>query len=410
MASQNNNMCRLLTCISMVVALFAFFGTHTIQEGYVGVVYRFGSLSDQILDPGLHLLIPLITTVYQVQTTIQTDYIRDVPCGTNSGVNIKFDKIEVVNQLEKKSVYETIKNYTVDYDKTLIFDKINHEMNQFCSKHTLQQVYIEQFDKLDEILTETLQASLDVYAPGVTIRNIRLSKPIVPPEVEKNYKEIVVYQTEMLKAKTESERNLQMVQLENIRSLERLKSSQEQTMAQLKSDQEKKLAEIEANKNHKLAETRASHEKKLAEIETSKNQTLSETSASHEKKLAEIETMKNQSLAQIFADEKKKLEEIRTLMEIDKKTFERDIAVKKGELDLQKRIDEIERIRSMNLIDIQHYDNMKYAESQNKLMTREYVLVEMAKHLANNTKVFYGDSLPKLFAFPQFQALLNQSI
>ena len=44
-------------------------------------------------------------------------------------------------------VYEIVKNYTADYDKTLIFNKIHHELNQFCSIHTLQEVYIDLFCK-----------------------------------------------------------------------------------------------------------------------------------------------------------------------------------------------------------------------------------------------------------------------
>lgn len=45
------------------------------------------------------------------------------------------------------SVFDVVKNYTADYDKTLIFNKIHHELNQFCSAHTLQEVYIELFGK-----------------------------------------------------------------------------------------------------------------------------------------------------------------------------------------------------------------------------------------------------------------------
>ena len=185
-----NKMSNIALYVFSFFVLFAAILTNmsifTVNEGYVGVVYVLGSLSTNILNPGLHFVIPIISTIHQVQITIQTDYVRDVPCGTNSGVTIKFDKIEVVNQLNKHSVFETIKNYTVEYDKPLIFDKIHHEMNQFCSKHSLQEVYIDKFDKLDEILTETLQNSLNMYAPGVTIRSIRLSKPIVPREVEEN--------------------------------------------------------------------------------------------------------------------------------------------------------------------------------------------------------------------------------
>lgn len=42
---------------------------------------------------------------------------------------IYFDKIEVVNQLKKELVYQTIKNYTADYDRIWIYDKIHHEIN-----------------------------------------------------------------------------------------------------------------------------------------------------------------------------------------------------------------------------------------------------------------------------------------
>ena len=55
---------------------------------------------------------------------------------------IHFDKVEVVNRLDTEYVHDTIKNYTVHYDKTWVFDKIHHEINQFCSKNTLHEVYI----------------------------------------------------------------------------------------------------------------------------------------------------------------------------------------------------------------------------------------------------------------------------
>ena len=43
------------------------------------------------------------------------------------------------------SVYDIVRNYTADYDKTLIYNKIHHELNQFCSVHNLQEVYINLF-------------------------------------------------------------------------------------------------------------------------------------------------------------------------------------------------------------------------------------------------------------------------
>ena len=57
-----------------------------------------------------------------------------------------------MNQLNEKAVYEAVRNYTKDYDKFWIHNKIHHEINVYCSKHTLEEIYIKNFDTLDEEL------------------------------------------------------------------------------------------------------------------------------------------------------------------------------------------------------------------------------------------------------------------
>jgi len=74
--------------------------------------------------PGWNVKWPIITSHEEVQVTLQTDKVTNIPCGTKGGVTIYFDTIEVVNRLKPELAYETVKNYTVTYDKTWIFDKI----------------------------------------------------------------------------------------------------------------------------------------------------------------------------------------------------------------------------------------------------------------------------------------------
>ena len=80
-----------------------------------------------------------------------------MPCGTQGGVILYFDRIEVVNKLHSKKVHDTVREFTADYDRPLIFDKVHHELNQFCSSHTLQEVYVDKFDQIDEFLQKALQ-------------------------------------------------------------------------------------------------------------------------------------------------------------------------------------------------------------------------------------------------------------
>ena len=98
--------------LGLVVSLVIMTGgIHKIEEGHVGIYYNRGILSKQISSPGYNILIPFLTRYESVQVSVQTDQVTDIPCGTSGGVLIYFDKIEVVNMLQKTHVYETIKNY-----------------------------------------------------------------------------------------------------------------------------------------------------------------------------------------------------------------------------------------------------------------------------------------------------------
>lgn len=64
---------------------------------------------------------------------------------------------------------------------------LSHEINQFCSKNTLQEVYIEKFDTLDESLVHALQKDCNLWAPGIEIISIRVTKPRIPDHILKNF-------------------------------------------------------------------------------------------------------------------------------------------------------------------------------------------------------------------------------
>eukprot|EP00249_Psilotum_nudum_P006877 c20129_g1_i1 orf=314-1384(-) len=171
---------------------------HQVPEGHVGVYWRGGALLKAVSNPGFHLMIPSLTRYEPIQVTLQTDKVTNIPCGTKGGVMIYFEKIEVVNRLHKEYVYETILNYGVSYDKTWIYDKIHHEINQFCSANTLQEVYIDKFDQIDEIVKEAIQNDCTRYAPGIEIISVRVTKPTIPATIARNYELMEEERTKVL--------------------------------------------------------------------------------------------------------------------------------------------------------------------------------------------------------------------
>ena len=48
----------------------------------------------------------------------------------SGGVMIYFERIEVVNLLAAEHVFDTVRKFTADYDRPLIFHKVHHELNQ----------------------------------------------------------------------------------------------------------------------------------------------------------------------------------------------------------------------------------------------------------------------------------------
>lgn len=249
-------------------------GVHRIEEGHVGVYFRGGALMKETTQPGFHFALPLITQVHSVQVSVQTDQVMNIPCGTSGGVVIEFEKIEVVNRLKAEYVYDTIKNYTVEYDSTWIFDKIHHEINQFCSKNTLQDVYIDKFDTLDESLQETLSASLNYWAPGIEIISIRVTKPKIPEHILKGYE------------KREAERTKYMYAIEE----QKVKEKQAETRkkeAMIQAQTEAEVSKIEMERH--IAEKEAKKKVALIENEMELAKKKAETDAKYYKELKEIE-------------------------------------------------------------------------------------------------------------------------
>ncbi|XP_030835587.1 erlin-2-B [Strongylocentrotus purpuratus] len=285
-----------LPALALAIGISAFlfnFAIHRIDEGHVGVYYRGGALLQTTSGPGFHVMVPFLTSYRSVQTTLQTDEVKNVPCGTSGGVMIYFDRIEVVNQLRQSVVFETVKNYTADYDKTLIFNKVHHELNQFCSAHNLQEVYIELFDQIDENLKKALQEDLTVMSPGLTIQAVRVTKPKIPESIRKNYELMENEKTKLLIAaqhqkvvekEAETDRKRAVIEAEKIAQVAGI------TFAQ-------KIMEKESEQKISIIEDETHLAKQKARADAQLYSSVQETKANQEKLTPQyLEMLKYQAL------------------------------------------------------------------------------------------------------------------
>jgi len=179
--------------VSIAILLLTFclqanaFWYKSLPSGHVGVSIRMGEITPPLLQPGFNAYNALTTSVLIVETRPQTDEVLDVPCGTNDGVQVLIRKIEVGNQLEQQHVLKVISEYGPDYDKYLVTDLVKAQITVICSKMSAQQVAIDQFDTIDDLLVKFIQDENDKKETGLKIHFVRLTRPELPKALNDNY-------------------------------------------------------------------------------------------------------------------------------------------------------------------------------------------------------------------------------
>jgi len=334
---------------------------HTVPEGHLGVYRRFGAILPTTTGPGLHFKNPLTTTADFIQITLQTDTVTNIPCGTSGGVTIYFDKIEVVNKLDRQHVLQTVTDYGIDYDKIWIFDKIHHEINQFCSSHTLHEVYIDMFDQLDESLAKALQDSCDKWDTGIEIIAIRVTKPKIPSNILKEFESVEAGKARLRVLEQEQLATRKAAETEAMR--ERIYAEKEAVIAQIEAQKSANVSRI--NQDQVTSETRAEADRKKMVSQIKEEQLTLEKRGQAERERIDNELYK------------------------EKRQMENDLA-----FDKQKKEIELQQVQLTDRF----------------LRLRE--IEEMARALGSTTKVYFGDSIPDMMMqlFPSGSVTSTQEL
>lgn len=259
------------------ILVVPFWPVVSIDTGYVGVWYINGKIQDTLLYPGMTWLFPFFRSYNIIEVKPQSDELNNVNAINIEGIPISFQKIVVGNQLKESHVISTISQYTADYDQDVVMELVNHQVNVICSKHTAQELYIDKFDQLDDLLLEFLQEENDKRNTGLRITFVRLSKPKLPKELEESY---------LALAKEKTNKRVLDEARERIRAEKQnefLSAEKEQNMKLMISSkqQEQKLSEARAVNNIAIENKEA--EKSLSLIDNAIQLEVSKTKHEEEK-------------------------------------------------------------------------------------------------------------------------------
>ncbi|CAD7695088.1 unnamed protein product [Ostreobium quekettii] len=184
--------------LAIITAVVSKTSLHVVPQGHVCLYFRFGMLMPRISEPGMRMRLPVVDVCEYISFRMQALPVGNLSCTTRGGTSVLFDRTEVLFQLEKSRIHETVLNYGTKYYLTMIKDKLRQEIGVLCSKLTLQELYMEKTFELPTLLQDVLTSYFAENAPGIVHLGVHISGPIIPDRLRQQFEALDEERTKVL--------------------------------------------------------------------------------------------------------------------------------------------------------------------------------------------------------------------
>ncbi|HEX7127208.1 MAG TPA: prohibitin family protein [Thermodesulfobacteriota bacterium] len=162
--------------IAVLIAVALSTAVVQIPAGFVGVVSLFGRVSDEALQPGLHLVNPLARVI---RMDVRTNEVKDaalVP--SKEGLSVGTD-VSVLFRLEDApSVY---KNVGLNYVQRVVEPQIRSELRGVTARYEARALYTADRAMIEQEIAKELEPKLaarGVRLEAVLLRDVRLPEQV----------------------------------------------------------------------------------------------------------------------------------------------------------------------------------------------------------------------------------------
>ena len=155
--------------IALVLIVVGINSVAQVQYGHVGLYKTFGKLNDKVLTPGLHLKMPFVQEVIQVNTQVA----RTESDTTASSKDLQPVTTHVVvnYSVNKESVYKLMNDIGANFDTVIINPAIQEIIKEVTAKYQAEEL-ISLRDKVAGEINEDLTRRLATY--NLTVNEINI--------------------------------------------------------------------------------------------------------------------------------------------------------------------------------------------------------------------------------------------
>lgn len=165
----------------IALALFLWDCSSHVANGRVGLVSTFGSVSNDVLEPGLHFINPFS---HIVEIDMQTDEIKEemeVPTKEGLAVGLEASVIYHVNSASAVRLYKTV-GPKEQYEGTIIAPLFRSAARGITSEYDAKALYTGAREALQTQIQQMMQGAL--AARGITLESVLLRKVTLPQQVQ----------------------------------------------------------------------------------------------------------------------------------------------------------------------------------------------------------------------------------
>lgn len=186
--------------IGFIALIVLLSSTVVVDAGHTGVVLTLGKVEDKVLSEGMHLKIPFVQRVVQIDNRIVK---LDVDTEAFSKDLQTVDTTLAINyRIDANKSYYVFKNIGSNYENILIVPAVNEVLKAITSKYTAEES-VSNRALISEGLVQGLNNKLNasgLYVTDVNIIDFDFSEAFIQAIEEKQ-----VAQQQLLKAETEKQ-------------------------------------------------------------------------------------------------------------------------------------------------------------------------------------------------------------
>ena len=212
--------------VLVVLGLILSGGFVIVQPGTVGVVTKFGKVQDEIMEPGLHFKVPIMTRVVPIDTRVQK--VEDEATASSKDLQIVSSRVALNYAVDKAEANTVYSDLGMEFPERIVSPAIQESIKSTTSKYTAEQLITLRAEVKDAVLQDIRErlARSNILVTEFSIIDFNFSE-----EFNRAIEEKQVAEQAALRAKNE---------------LERVKIEADQVKAKAEGEAEAKLAKAKA--------------------------------------------------------------------------------------------------------------------------------------------------------------------